>query len=387
MNINNYISYKGHLTFDELKFNEVDSLILSELSYMNLDLVAPSVHHPRAKKVKIKDLDLNIFKNTSLSSKLFNLSVEELKSIDFDEVNYLFETIRTKSVLSKQTSKITINSYKSVLIAYLVFGLNDTLEFVSEGNSSIKLDDVKTLENEIIDERLLLFRENNSSIFQNMGKKILYQLNELEPNMEVQDFSCKLKRNTYIDNVIYLMLENNYDSYNEIVNKLYSFYKYHTYDLFAAKKEIYDYCNKFIDLYIDNKRVEFTNDFEDVILNNFKPKENIIYNERKRIGKEYLGKLKFRLFVRALSDPNKELYTTYFKDDYRLDNIKKKYIDYLGEDVDFDSILEHVLMPICNDRFDKVNCLNKLYPYCPLCGARKTRYSQEIVRIDRYMWE
>ncbi len=307
-----------------------------------------------------KDLDLNIFKNTSLSSKLFNLSVDELKEINFDEVNYLFETIRTKSFLSKQTSKITINSYKSVLIAYLVFGLNDTLSFVSNGNNCIRLDDVKTLENEIIDERLLLFRENNSSIFQNMGKKILYHLNELDPGMEVQEFSCKLKRNTYIDNVIYLMLENNYDSYNEIINKLYSYYRYHSYDLFAAKKEVYDYCNKFIDLYIDNKRIEFTNDFENVILNNFKPKENIIYTERKRIGKEFISKLKFRLFVRALSDPNKELYTSYFKDDYRLDNIKNKYIEYLGEEVDFDSILEHVLVPICNDRFDKINCLNKL---------------------------
>lgn len=31
--------------------------------------------------------------------------------------------------------------------------------------------------------------------------------------------------------------------------------------------------------------------------------------------------------------------------------------------------------------------LNKLYPYCPLCGARKTKYNPEMVRIDKYMWE
>lgn len=30
---------------------------------------------------------------------------------------------------------------------------------------------------------------------------------------------------------------------------------------------------------------------------------------------------------------------------------------------------------------------NKLYPYCPLCGARKTKYIEEIVRINKYSWE
>jgi hypothetical protein len=106
--------------------------------------------------------------------------------------------------------------------------------------------------------------------------------------------------------------------------------------------------------------MEYEKDFENVILNNFKPKENIIYNERKRIGKDYLSKLKFRIFVRALTDPNKELYEAYFKDDYNLDNIKNDYKELLGNEADFDSILEHVLIPISNDRFDKFNCLTKL---------------------------
>lgn len=307
-----------------------------------------------------KDLDLNVFKDTKLSSKLFNLDEDEIKSINFDEVNYLFETIRMKSVLSKQDTPITLLSYKSVLIAYLVFGLNETLELVNNGNSSIKLDDIKELEKEIIDERLLIFRENNSSVFQNMAKKLLHNINELDRDLTVQDFSRKLKRCTYIDNIIYLMLENNYDSYNNIVDKLYSYYKYHSYDNFAAKKEIYDYANNFINVYIDNKTMEYEKDFENVILNNFKPKENIIYNERKRIGKDYLSKLKFRIFVRALTDPNKELYEAYFKDDYNLDNIKNDYKELLGNEADFDSILEHVLIPISNDRFDKFNCLTKL---------------------------
>ena len=34
-NIITYVQEKGHLAFDELGFNEVDSLILSELSYLS----------------------------------------------------------------------------------------------------------------------------------------------------------------------------------------------------------------------------------------------------------------------------------------------------------------------------------------------------------------
>ena len=104
MNINSYISYKGHLTFDELKFNELDSLILSELSYMNLDLVASSIHHPRAKKVKIKDVDLTYLSAVSYGSvdnkkneKMLKLMMESKRFQEmevcythriFDEKNY-----------------------------------------------------------------------------------------------------------------------------------------------------------------------------------------------------------------------------------------------------------------------------------------------------------
>ena len=29
----------------------------------------------------------------------------------------------------------------------------------------------------------------------------------------------------------------------------------------------------------------------------------------------------------------------------------------------------------------------KLYNYCPICGSRKTRYIEEITKIDKYPWE
>ena len=37
-----------------------------------------------------------------------------------------------------------------------------------------------------------------------------------------------------------------------------------------------------------------------------------------------------------------------------------------------------------------LNCYldpSKLYPYCPICGAKKRTYNPEPEKVDRYRWE
>lgn len=321
-----------------------------------------------------KRVDLDIFKSAKLSKKLFNLSEEQVNNIDFDEVNYLFETIRMKSILSKQETKITTLSYKSVLTSYLLLGLEETLTLVNDGNKDVTLKDIKDLRNEIIGEKILLFKENNSSIFQNMAKKIVANLEEVGECEDLKDFASKVRHNSYLDNIVYLMLDNNFDTYNGIIDKLYGYVKYNEYDNYAAKKELYEYSKAFIDVYISNKAAEYNDEFEKIILLNFKPKENVIYAKRKEIGKEFLDSLKFKLFVRALTDPNKEIYYNYFRDGYPVENVKEKYLKFLAnEEVEFDNILEHVLHPIVNNRFDKENCLNKL-------GIKKPKEADDYIK-------
>ena len=53
-------------------------------------------------------------------------------------------------------------------------------------------------------------------------------------------------------------------------------------------------------------------EFEKIMLLNFKPKENVIYAKRKEIGRNYIQRLKLKLFIRALTDPDKELYKEFF---------------------------------------------------------------------------
>lgn len=343
-------------------------------------------------KVFENNIDLNIFKNRYLAKSLFNLSDEQYENINFDEVNYLFETVRMKSILSKQESKVTVLSYKSILTCYLVLGLEETIELVNNGNKDITLNEIKELQKEIINEKILLFKENNSSVFQNMAKKIIKNLEKNEDTDDINEFAIKVRKNTYLDNIIYLMLDNNFDSYNGIIDKLYGYKRYSSYDEFASKQEIYDYTKKFTDVYLNRKVKEYNNEFEKVILNNFKVRENIIYKRRKEIGKDYINKLKFKLFVRALTDSNKESYASYFKVTFPINEIKQKYIKHLAsDDVDYNSILEHVLIPTANERFDKENCLNKLGINKPINTDQYTKYLEDLksvtelnLKIEKY---
>ena len=330
-----------------------------------------------------KEIDLSIFKNKDIVSKIFNLSYEVIDNINFDEVNYLYETIRMKAILSKQEYKVTVLSYKSCLIAYLVLGLEETLNLVSNGNMNLTLNDVKNLQYDIVNEKILLFKENNSAIFQNMAKKILNSLKKIERNDDINEFAKSIRKNTYLDNIIYLMLDNGYDSYNNIVEKFFNYIKYGDYDNYHLKKDIYDYANGFVSLFISNKVNQYNNEFEKIILKNFRLKEKILYNERKKLGKCFLRDLKFKLFVRSLTDPNKESYSAYYEDNFDVKSVKEKYIKYLAnKDVDFNSILEHVLTPIVNERFDKENCLNKLGIIKPKNTDIYNKYLNDIKNVD-----
>lgn len=308
-----------------------------------------------------KDIDLSIFLNDKICKKIFNLDDKQYKKINFEEVNYLFETIRMKTLLSKQNSKITVLTYKSVLASYLVLGLDRTINLVVNGDINISLDDVKKRQKKIIDEKILLFKENNSTIFQNMSKKIINNLNGLGQYADIYEFTNLVRKNTYLDNILYLMLNNNYDNFNNIINTFYSYKQYSLYDKFESRKDIYDYTNDFIDLFIKNKEKEYNKDFEAVVFENFKVKEKILYSERTKKGKEFLKKLKLKIFVRALTDNNKDIYIKFFDKGFDIHHIKEKYLKYLGnENIEFEPFLEHVLIPLVNNRFDEENCLNKL---------------------------
>ena len=312
-------------------------------------------------KMWLKKVDLTIFNNKDLVNKLFDLPYEEIDKIDFNEVNYLFETIKMKSLLSKQISIYNVITYKSVLAAYLTFGLERTIQMVSEGNKDISLKEVMDIKCKVIEEKILAFKEENSSIIQSLHIKIDNNLKRIKDTNDINCFAKAVKKNTYLDNIIYLMLENNYYSYNIIIDKFYDYVKYYKIDPYSAKKDLYYFCKEFISTFINNKCEEYNNEFYAKMFNNFKLKENIIYNKRRQIAKEFVEKQKKKLFVRALTDNSPEDYLYAFVDNFPIDDLKSKYIDYLNVDnVNIDDVITNILIPWVEDKFDIYNCLNKV---------------------------
>ena len=51
-----------------------------------------------------------------------------------------------------------------------------------------------------------------------MAKKIIANLNEVGYCDDLSDFARKVRKNSYLDNIIYLMLDNDFDTYNNIVD-------------------------------------------------------------------------------------------------------------------------------------------------------------------------
>ncbi len=330
-----------------------------------------------------KNPDLSIFQDKKICQLIFGIDDNLWNSINIDEINYLYENIRMKSILSKRESVPTILSYKAVIASYLVFGLETTLSIVNNGNSDVTLDDVRSLQSEVVNERMLLFRENNSSIFQNINKKITSNLEKIGYIENINDLAIQAKKNTFLDNLIYLMLESNFDSYNNIIEKLYNYTRTYKVNELSSKQIIYDYCKDFVSLYLNNKQAEYNKDFEKVVLKNFVPKDSVLYTKRKEVGREFLDKLKFKIFVSTLRDYDKEEYKCYYNEGFDVLNILDKYKKYLAKaEVDFDEILEHVLIPITNERFNRDNCLSKLGIDKPKDTERYLDYLDDLDDVE-----
>ena len=305
--------------------------------------------------------DASLFENKKLLCSLFAIEDSLFQKINFHEVNYLYETIEMKGRLSKQTFPLNFASYKAVLVSYLILGLEGTLALVNEGNQELTLDYIQDVQKEIIDEKILLFKEKNSFLFQDLTKNLLNQLRLIEKSKSRMEFTEKIQNNTFIQQLIQFLLDQSYDTYANIIATFYHYVLYYEQENYLASKELYNYVQKALKAYLDKIRKQYNEEFETIILRNFKPKESVLYKQRKKVGKSFLHKIKLKIFVQALRDKEKVKFAPYFKDEYALDKIEEHFSSCLHHDsIEFSALMEHVFIPLANERFDKENCLSKL---------------------------
>ena len=352
---------------DKLTSNEIITIINKQ--YINFDKVIDEDNiFNKLTSVSIADyintlwedkVDLALISKPKVLRKIFNLDENILNRINIDEINYLFEAIRTKDILSIQDKKYTVMTYRSVIAAYMCLGISRTLELINNGNNDIDLDDTKEVLNSITYHNLIKFRNNNYSILQNIDKKIVDNLKDIEFIGDIKEFSKELLFNGYISSIISLMVSTEYAPFFEIVNILYNYRKYDKDE--NARKELRDFCNKFSSYCINKKKIEFITSLEVIARNDYDLKKSFKCSEYSKISSDFLNKLKLKLFIKILNGENKEKLQYAFRDGTDLDTIKDKFIKYLGNnDIDIDSIIKYILVPLSKDKFNEIECLKNI---------------------------
>ena len=96
---------------------------------------------------------------------IFNMKITNK---ELEEVNYLFTTIKNKENLTLNFSKITLLSYKAVILAYKSFGIQKTLEILFESTSFLTFTKVISKQKEYINNSIINIFNNELIFYKNI---------------------------------------------------------------------------------------------------------------------------------------------------------------------------------------------------------------------------
>lgn len=112
MNILSFIDKFGNLSFKEKNITIVDALIFAELSYINFDIIAPSIKEPKSKGIKIKDIPQTLFKKLCegefTSTKNAKLLLSMQTSLRYRDIIIKFVEKSHSKKIEKQFFAITL---------------------------------------------------------------------------------------------------------------------------------------------------------------------------------------------------------------------------------------------------------------------------------------
>lgn len=130
MNILDYVHWRGDLSFDERELNEIDSLILSVLSYENFDEILTDKRsrtvNETAQLFFAKYDEENLKKRISMTNRSYELLKEAAKTKRFGDLKMMHYINEVDETLDLQFSAVTF-SYKDQW-EYIAFrGTDDTI--------------------------------------------------------------------------------------------------------------------------------------------------------------------------------------------------------------------------------------------------------------------
>ena len=356
------ILIKQHLKITEIiKLDDFKNKLSTEdmVSYVNL--------------YWLEDFDLSILKNEELFKKIFNLNDEDMLRINIEEVNYLVELINTRSILSIQKAPHDVLMYRAIIASYLLLGVNGTKELMEKGNKNLSLKKINEWLEKMAVDSSTNFKINNANILDNLSNRVRI---ELDKNKDTSNINELIVKNWYLRNVYNLMNESGYAKDEDIAQEFNEYLEYQTYNNYQAKKELFDYCQNFLN-YLNNKEEEKTKkDFRNRILKNFKVKENVLYNHRRKMSKKIVKDFEYNLLYDTLKSNNPTKYLNYYKNIDDIGEIETNLRNTLSnEEFGYDEIFSNILRPLAKNNFLMKLALEKL-------GFNEPDYYQLFNKIE-----
>lgn len=322
--------------------------------------------------------------NKKVIKKLFDINDEILDSINLEEVNYLFETIKTKSLLSIQETKITISSYKALLSSYLVFGINKTLEIINNGNKGINANMINVLQKEIIDYKLTEFYSQDFNILHNIIENILSNL-KLIKSKDEKDFKEKINENNYLNSIINFIIDYNYMTIDGIIQFLYNINLQNN-DILKQKR-LSNFCNGCVNYILKKIENEIKSNTIENALKHFELRKKLRKKEYRKISTLSLQRITLKLFIEVLKG---NIYSYAFKNENTTSFLTsyRNFIKKTGFEEDY--FIENILVPLSNGNFEITSFLEKLginkpYSYNLYIDTQKNKVI--ISEINLYLKE
>ncbi len=354
-----------------------NDIVLSRLSRSDLELYVDAFW--------LQDVNLKIINNELVYQKLFNLTDDQMTKIEIEEINYLFETIKTKSNLTIQCTKVSLASYRSVLHSYLALGLKKSLELMNNGNKIISFDKLKKTKQDFIQSSLLDFKIEHSNILESLHQKIINNLDLLAKNNLV-NLESDLMANHFFADLIKQVRESGYADFEEIITVLALYLNQKKEDNLQAKKQIFAFSNGFVEHLLAKEEEKQRKEFEKLLDHHFEIKEAVAFRKRTVFGKQYLQTLKWQLLAKLLTNPqDSKRFSFALKRNVEGEELKDLLQKKLKlTDSSFQQVIDFIIKPTAQNKFALDDCLKALEIDKPEGYDNYRQYQDEAQLIGKF---
>ena len=323
-------------------------------------------------------VDLDLIKNPELFKLLFNIDDEAYNQLNLADIKYLFTTIYNKENLALYKSNISVLSYKTIIIAYKMLGISNTLNILFNSKDSLTLEDVREYHDLYLKDKLDKYLENDGAVLNNLEDKMIKLLEVYEKPLEEKD-TTQGRIKTVINGLTSYGVD-----YQRLVKMMNRYIDYRKINQSVAEEEIKDSISTIKEEILNSYQNKWHQEFMKKAINILKLKKSVYQKNIKNVNKEWLLNIKLKLLYSILQNKTRleGLFKSNLNEGKKLEELKE---ELKKRNVSLDDYLENILLPLSDKKLDIYKYLNMEIPdnyekYLETIAAR-----ENLQRLNKYL--